>query len=319
MFSRAALVEYSAWPGSVDAVTRDLADASLPETRTTEPLAQVPGGRGGHQEIPRPEGATLGGPAPWAHIPESQRRVTLSDITEALARHRPPQSVGTVSEGIGHSAVLCLLYERSDDVYTVLTRRSPRLRHHAHEVAFPGGRQEPGDADLWATAVREAQEEVGIDPSTIRRIGELDSFVTVGSRTLVTPFVAVADQQPTLRRDPTEVELIRHVSLHELLSDDVWREELWPLPQSPGGLPRNCRPEITVSEAVARAARPRPERPSERSEQEREGPRDGPRAITFFELVGDTVWGATGAMLRQLLAIATGADIVHYAIAGRPT
>ena len=186
--------------------------------------------------------------------------------------------VGTVSEGIGHSAVLCLLYERSDDVYMVLTRRSLRLRHHAHEVAFPGGRQEAGDADLWTTAVREAQEEVGIDPSTIRRIGELDSFVTVGSHTLVTPFVAVTDQKPTLQRDPIEVELIRHVSFRELLSDDVWREEFWPFPQF-----------------------------------------DEPRAITFFELAGDTVWGATAAILRQLLSIATGTDIAENAIVGRPS
>lgn len=248
-------------------MTSNRADASLPEAQATEPFAQAPAGRGGPQEIPRPEGATLGGPAPWAHIPQSHRRVTLADITRALASHRPPQLVGTVSEGIGHSAVLCLLYERADDVYMILTRRSPRLRHHAHEVAFPGGRREARDADLWTTALREAQEEVGIDPSTIRRIGELDSFVTVGSRTLVTPFVAVTDQEPTLRRDPIEVELIRHVGFRELLLDDVWREEFWPLPHF-----------------------------------------DGPRAITFFELVGDTVWGATGAMLRQLLAIATAVD-----------
>ena len=248
-------------------MTTDHANASSLETPQTEPLAEVPAGRGGPQEIPRPEGARMGGPAPWAHVPQSQRRVTLADITEALARHRPPQLVGTAGDGIGRSAVLCLLYESPDDVYMILTRRSPHLRHHAHEVAFPGGRRESGDADLWTTAVREAQEEVGIDPSTIRRIGELDSFVTVGSRTLVTPFVAVTDQRPTLRRDPIEVELIRHVSFRELLSDDVWREEFWPLPQF-----------------------------------------DEPRAITFFELVGDTVWGATGAMLRQLLAITTGVE-----------
>ena len=220
----------------------------------------------------------MGGPAPWAHIPSRDRRVTLSDITTAFSRSRTPQLVGTVSEGIGHSAVLCLLYERADDVYMVLTRRSPRLRHHAHEVAFPGGRRESGDADLWTTAVREAQEEVGIDPSTIRRIGELDSFVTAGSRTLVTPFVAVTDHKPTLKRDPTEVELIRHVSFSELLSDDVWREEFWPLPHF-----------------------------------------DEPRAITFFELVGDTVWGATAAILRQLLSITTGTDIAENAVVGIPS
>ena len=281
--SRAALAEYRAWADSVDSVTSDHANASSLETPQTEPFALIPAGRGGPQEIPRPEGATMGGSAPWAHIPQSQRRVTVADITKALARHRTPQLVGTADDGIGHSAVLCLLYEHADDIYMVLTRRSPRLRHHAHEVAFPGGRRETGDPDLWTTAVREAQEEVGIDPSTIRRIGELDSFVTVGSRTLVTPFVAVTDQKSTLKRDPIEVELIRHVSFRELLSDDVWREEFWPLPQRPSGLPRDYQsPKLTVSEAVARAAR-------ERSEQERKGPRDGPRAITFFELVGDTV------------------------------
>ncbi len=219
----------------------------------------------------------MGGPAPWAHIPQSRRRVTLAGITDALARQRAPQLVGTVGDGIGRSAVLCLLYERSDDVYMILTRRSAGLRHHAHEVAFPGGRHEPGDADLWTTAVREAQEEVGIDPSTIRRIGELDSFVTVGSRTLVTPFVAVTDHRPTLERDPTEVELIRHVSFQELLLDEVWREEFWPLPRYPE-----------------------------------------PRVITFFELVGDTVWGATGAMLRQLLAIASRVpDTANVEVAAR--
>ena len=278
MFSRAALAEYAARAGNVDAVSPDRADAFLPETRATEPFAEVPGGRGGPQEIPRPEGARMGGPAPWANVPQSQRRVALADITEALARHRPPQLVGTADDGIGRSAVLCLLYESSDAVYMILTRRSPGLRHHAHEVAFPGGRHEPGDADLWTTAVREAQEEVGIDPSTIRRIGELDSFVTVGSRTLVTPFVSVTDQKPTLQRDPIEVELIRHVSFRELLLDEVWREEFWPLPHF-----------------------------------------DEPRAITFFELVGDTVWGATGAMLRQLLAIATGTDTPENAVVDAPT
>ena len=227
----------------------------------------VPAGRGGPQEIPRPDGAKMGGPAPWTHIATEDRMVTLSDITAAFSRYRTPELVGTASEGIGHSAVLCLLYERPDDVYMILTRRSPRLRHHAHEIAFPGGRREAGDVDLWTTAVREAQEEVGNDPSTIRRIGELDSFVTVGSRTLVTPFVAVTDQEPTLKPDPTEVELIRHVPFRELLLDEVWREEIWPLPHY-----------------------------------------KEPRAITFFELVDDTVWGATGAMLRQLLAIATGVE-----------
>lgn len=170
-------------------------------------------------------------------------------------------------DGSRDAAVLCLLYEEDDDVHVVLTRRSPRMRHHAHEIAFPGGRRDPDDPDLWATAMREAEEEVALDRAAVEQVGALDAFVTVGSLSLVTPFVAVTDGRPELVPSPDEVESVRHVTLRELLRDEVWREEIWPLRQF--------------------------------------GP---PRAITFFELVGDTVWGATGAMLRQLLAIATGTD-----------
>lgn len=128
---------------------------------------------------------------------------------------------------------------------------------------------EPGDRDLWATAVREACEEVGLDPALPEPVGSLDSFVTVGSRSRVQPLVAVLPERPVgLRPHPDEVEHILHVRLRELLIDEVYREELWP-----------------IAETV--------------------------RPVTFFELVGDTVWGATGAMLRQLLVIATGSTDLH--------
>lgn len=233
----------------------------------TEPLTAIPPGRGGPQRIPRPEGATLGGPPPWAHVPPDERRPDIEAILRALHDRGDPAIVGEVPPEARDSAVLCLLYEDDGEAHVVLTRRSPSMRHHAHEVAFPGGRKDPTDPDLWATAVREAEEEVALDPSAIERVGALDSFVTVGSRTLVTPFVAVTDEKPRLVPSPDEVESVRHVSVAELLLDEVWREEIWPLRHF-----------------------------------------GRPRAITFFELEGDTVWGATGAMLRQLLAITTGAD-----------
>ncbi len=155
--------------------------------------------------------------------------------------------------------------------HLVLTRRSPRLNSHTHEVSFPGGRRDPDDADLWATALREAHEETGLDPSIPRFVGRLDPIVTVGSASLIHPFVAVLPDRPDLTANPEEVEAIRLVGFDELLSDEVWREERWP--------------------------------------------RSGdPWVITFFELVGDTVWGATAAMLRQLLALSLGVDdgmIVH--------
>lgn len=220
----------------------------------------MPAGRGGPQRIPRPADARLGGPPPWIDRRLDDAPVRLSTVEEALLARTGRQVVPT--DGIGESAVLVLLHEDDHRTHVVLTRRAPDMRHHAHEVAFPGGRRDPADADLWSTALREAEEETGLDPSSVRALGTLDAFVTVGSQTLVHPFVGTVAERPDLTPAPAEVESIRHVPLDELLRPDVWREELWPI-------------------------------------EGRE------RAITFFELVGDTVWGATGAMLRQLLAVIT--------------
>ena len=182
-----------------------------------------------------------------------------------MAAGRPGAAAPTVAtqELAASSAVLVLLYEHEAEPCVVLTRRASHLRHHAGEVAFPGGRREPGDADLWATALREAAEEVDLDPFGVRRIGRLDSFVTVASGARARPFVATAARRPRLRPDRAEVESVLHVKLSELMAADAWREELW-------------------------AIRGRRE-----------------RVMTFFELPGDTVWGATAAVLRRLLEIAT--------------
>ncbi len=156
------------------------------------------------------------------------------------------------------------LYVHDGELHVILTRRSLHVRTHRLEVSFPGGASEPGDADLWATACREANEEIGLDPAAAVRIGELDPFVTVGSDSFVHPFVAElpAGRPERLRPEPAEVEKILHVPLTDLLAPATFREELWP--------------------------------------------RDGTlRPITFFEIPGDTVWGATAAILRQLLALAT--------------
>ncbi|MFV2039783.1 MAG: CoA pyrophosphatase [Acidimicrobiales bacterium] len=219
--------------------------------------------RGGPQRIPRPVGSQPGGPAPWAEL--DHPRVSLAGIAAALAQRGPPRE-SAAGQHARRSAVLVPLYEHDDATWVVLTRRSPRLRSHSHQVAFPGGLVDPTDADSWATALREAYEEVDLGPSLPRRIGDLDSFVTGGSNTYVTPLVAELPGRPDLKANAAEVEHILHVQLAELLLPEVFREELWSL----------------------------------------DGQR--PRPVTFFELQGDTVWGATAAMIRQLLAIATGTD-----------
>lgn len=239
--------------------------------------------RGGPQHIPRPDepGAVLaGGPPPWAYLPEPDRHVDLADLTERVRSFEP--GVRNTGQGpvTAESAVLVPLY-MADEPTVVLTRRSPHMRSHTHEVAFPGGRRDPQDRDLIATALREANEEIGLDPATVEIIGELDRFVTVGSASMVHPYVAVLDRPPgELVANPDEVEAILHVPLSELLLDEVWREELWDLRYR------------TTDGDQARA----PIEPAKAADL---------FPITFFELHGDTVWGATGNMLRQLLTIAT--------------
>lgn len=218
--------------------------------------------RGGPQQIPRPEGARPGAVAPWRELTPDERRVDLGELRETLRERGAPQEQDTRHR---LSAVLIPLYTHRGEVNVILTRRAAHLRTHSREVAFPGGGQEPGDADLWETAVRETREEIGLDPAEVARVGELDPFFTVGSDSLVHSYVAElpAGRPAALRPDPSEVEKILHVPLGQLLVPDVYRQELWP--------------------------------------------RDGSmRPINFFEIPGDTIWGATAAILRQLLLIATG-------------
>jgi 8-oxo-dGTP pyrophosphatase MutT (NUDIX family) len=217
--------------------------------------------RGGRQVIPRPNAVRSGRPAPWADVPASRRRLSLDDVRKALASAPPPRPADSERPGVPASAVLAPLYDVDGEAVVVLTRRAQHLRSHRGEVSFPGGRQDPGET-LWETALREAHEEVDLDPATVERLGELDHLRTVTSHSFIVPFVGALDGPPRLTPSPAEVELVLHVPLSELLADGVFREERWGVP-----------------------------------------PMDRP--IYFFEVVGDTIWGATGAMLRNLLSVLT--------------
>lgn len=143
----------------------------------------------------------------------------------------------------------------------VLTRRTAHLSSHKGEMSFPGGRVDEGETLLQA-AVREAQEEVNLDPALVNPIGELDSLSTIVSQSAIHPIVATLGEFPRLTAHEAEVERIVHVPLTELASPETYRREVWV--------------------------------------------RDGlPFDIHFFEIEGDTVWGATGRMLHQLLDLLT--------------
>ena len=120
---------------------------------------------------------------------------------------RPPRTPPPDRPG-RPAAVLVLLYPDADGVArVVLTERASRDGHHSGEVSFPGGKSEPEDADLVATAIREAAEEVALDPAVagLRVVGFLETFWIPVSDYAVTPVLAVAGRRPRLEPAPDEV------------------------------------------------------------------------------------------------------------------
>ena len=95
---------------------------------------------------------------------------------------------------------MLLFPDDAGDARVVLTERVTRDGHHSGEVSFPGGRAEPDDADLAATALREAAEEVALDPvaAGVRVIGLLERFWIPVSNFEVTPILALAERRPVL-------------------------------------------------------------------------------------------------------------------------
>ena len=215
--------------------------------------------RGGPQHIPRPDNWTPGNPAPWLHATD----VDLDTLERRLLTRTAGYQQTGAPPPKRHSAVLIALYSDPEPT-VVLTRRTQQMRAHSGEVSFPGGGQDPGES-LWDTACREAREEIQLDTTLARRIGELDHLTTVSSQARIVPYVARLSQPPSMTANPDEVDEILLVSLSELLLPEVYREERW---QWPG------------------------------SNQQ--------RPIYFFDLFGDTVWGATANLLRQLLVTALG-------------
>ena len=120
------------------------------------------------------------------------------------------------------AAVLVLvLPDAAGEARVVLIERTSYDGHHSGEIAFPGGAVEPGDADLVATAIREASEEIGLDAAMIglRVVGTLEMFWIPVSNFRVTPVVALADVLPAWRPDPREVQRVINAPVSAFLPD----------------------------------------------------------------------------------------------------
>lgn len=131
--------------------------------------------------------------------------------------------------GARAAAVLVPLFEEAGLARVVLTRRAAGLAAHHGEVAFPGGTMGAGESELEA-ALREAEEEVGLDPTAVSVAGRLDRVATPTTGFLLTPFVGLLAERPVLVPRPDEVEEVFDVSLSRLLEPEVYREERWDRP-----------------------------------------------------------------------------------------
>ena len=186
-----------------------------------------------------------------------------------FADYSPPPAP-PLQPGGRAAAVLLPVFEEDGEARIVLTRRPETMPSHRGEIAFPGGKVEPGlDRDARDAALREAEEEIGLRRETVDVIAALPTLGTVVGQFDITPFVGVVDGRPIVTADSREVARVFDVALSELLSPDVYHEERWSW-----GL-------------------------------------DGSdRAMQFYDLADETVWGATARILTGFLARIVGVEVI---------
>ena len=166
-----------------------------------------------------------------------------------------------------NAGVLAALFDEEGEARLILTRRSVGLRTHKGEVSFPGGRLDEGE-DPASAALREAHEEIALDPSLVTLAGWIHPVLTLVSGSLVMPVIATVAERPHLVPSPHEVERVFDVSLAELADPAIFHEERWRIPGR------------TIP-----------------------GTDDDSFAVWFFEVAGEMIWGATARMIHELLSI----------------
>lgn len=131
------------------------------------------------------------------------------------------------------SAVLVLLFPGAEGLEFILTVRQSHLNRHAGQVSLPGGAVDPGDRDLWHTALRETSEEVGVAGSNVVPLGRLDVETVRATGYDILPFVGWLDRPPKLIPNEEEVAAVERIPLSAICDLSAVVEEVWTLREAP--------------------------------------------------------------------------------------
>lgn len=142
-------------------------------------------------------------------------RATPVGATLPKFEHKVPPKPGSV---------LILLYPESNEIYFPLIKRPDYLGAHSGQMSLPGGKAEAGETAI-ETALREAQEEIGVHPQHVNVLGTLSEFFVIPSNFLVTPVIGVAEGKPVWIPDTHEVARVLHGSLENILDENAIRTQ----------------------------------------------------------------------------------------------
>jgi 8-oxo-dGTP pyrophosphatase MutT (NUDIX family) len=138
-----------------------------------------------------------------------------------------PRRVAEAGDDRIPAAVLLLVFYRDQEPYLVFAKKTETVPHHKGQFSFPGGLVETLDGSRVETALREAREEIGLDPEAVEVLGILDDLLTATTRFVITPVIGLCAAPPALHPDGREIERVLEVSLRHLRDPAAFREEQW--------------------------------------------------------------------------------------------
>jgi 8-oxo-dGTP pyrophosphatase MutT (NUDIX family) len=147
------------------------------------------------------------------------------EVRARLAGYRP--RTATVREGLRRAAVLVPLFVRDGSLWILFTRRTETVEHHRGQISFPGGAEEKGDATLLDTALREAEEEIGLSRQDVLALGALSPLVTV-TNFYVEPYVAAVPQPYAFRPAEAEIAELLEIPVPALMDPAILEKKPMP-------------------------------------------------------------------------------------------